>query len=207
MEKLISKQDLLKEKNISYGQLYRWKRMGLIPESWFKNTATKTGQETFFEKEKIYKRIDKIALLRKEMTLKEVRDYLLGELDDNVKLSKAEISKFKILSPEILKVYEAVYIKDSVYRFLDLVYIYIGSDLHLNYNIDVEIIFKMIKEIDKNYKSLNNFSFEISVYKKLGIIIPIIHVKNSIYFFDGNIILENYSIKNIINKLKKELKN
>ncbi|MBP3266626.1 MAG: DUF4004 family protein, partial [Clostridiales bacterium] len=34
-EQLISKQELLKVTHISYGTLYRWKRLGLIPESWF----------------------------------------------------------------------------------------------------------------------------------------------------------------------------
>jgi len=34
-QKLISKKDTLETMGISYGQLYRWKRKGLIPESWF----------------------------------------------------------------------------------------------------------------------------------------------------------------------------
>ncbi|MCL2486473.1 MAG: YhbD family protein, partial [Oscillospiraceae bacterium] len=34
-EGLISKKDLLEFTGISYGQLYRWKREGLIPEEWF----------------------------------------------------------------------------------------------------------------------------------------------------------------------------
>lgn len=33
-EDLISKKELLERYGISYGALYRWKRMGLIPESW-----------------------------------------------------------------------------------------------------------------------------------------------------------------------------
>ncbi|OMK27222.1 hypothetical protein BER30_003137 [Clostridioides difficile] len=35
MEELISKKDLLSKTNISYGQLYRWKRKNIIPEEWF----------------------------------------------------------------------------------------------------------------------------------------------------------------------------
>ena len=34
-EDLISKKELLEQYQISYGALYRWKRMGLIPEAWF----------------------------------------------------------------------------------------------------------------------------------------------------------------------------
>ena len=40
MEELISKKELLEKYGISYGALYRWKRMGLIPEDWFEKTST-----------------------------------------------------------------------------------------------------------------------------------------------------------------------
>lgn len=47
----ISKKDLLQVTGISYGQLYRWKREGLIPENWFVKRPSSTGQETFFPKD------------------------------------------------------------------------------------------------------------------------------------------------------------
>ena len=59
-EHLISKKELLARYGISYGALYRWKRMGLIPEEWFQKKATETGQETFFNEEVICERIDRI---------------------------------------------------------------------------------------------------------------------------------------------------
>ena len=40
MEDLISKRELLERYGVSYGALYRWKRMGLIPEDWFLRRAT-----------------------------------------------------------------------------------------------------------------------------------------------------------------------
>ena len=43
-EDLISKKELLERYGISYGALYRWKRMGLIPESWFLRRSTPSGQ-------------------------------------------------------------------------------------------------------------------------------------------------------------------
>lgn len=42
---------------ITYGQLYRWKRQGLIPEEWFIKRSSVTGQETYFEEDKILPRI------------------------------------------------------------------------------------------------------------------------------------------------------
>ena len=63
-EELISKKDLLELMNISYGQLYRWKRKKLIPEEWFIKKSVVTGQETFFPKDRIIERINKIIELK-----------------------------------------------------------------------------------------------------------------------------------------------
>ena len=57
---LISKKELLDMYGISYGALYRWKRMGLIPEDWFIRRSTSTGQETFFRREQILPRMELI---------------------------------------------------------------------------------------------------------------------------------------------------
>ena len=68
---LISKKDLLNETGISYGQLYRWKREGLIPEEWFIKQPSFTGQETFFPKTKILNRIRAIQELKERYSLEE----------------------------------------------------------------------------------------------------------------------------------------
>ena len=59
-DKLISKKELLAKYGISYGALYRWKRMGLIPEDWFQKKSSPTGQETFFYRDQICERIELI---------------------------------------------------------------------------------------------------------------------------------------------------
>lgn len=60
MDNLISKKELLAMYGISYGALYRWKRLGLIPEDWFIRRSTPTGQETFFRREQILPRMELI---------------------------------------------------------------------------------------------------------------------------------------------------
>lgn len=67
-DELISKKELLERYTISYGALYRWKRMGLIPESWFLRRATPTGQETFFRRALICPRVE-LILNNKEPSL------------------------------------------------------------------------------------------------------------------------------------------
>lgn len=59
-EDLISKKELLERYGISYGALYRWKRMGLIPEGWFLRRSTPSGQETYFHTKQICPRVERI---------------------------------------------------------------------------------------------------------------------------------------------------
>lgn len=74
MEEFITKKDLLVQEGISYGRLYRWKRLGLIPEEWFIKRAAPTGQETVLPKAKVTKRIAKIKELIKTMSLEEMAE-------------------------------------------------------------------------------------------------------------------------------------
>ena len=73
MEDWISKKDLLEETGISYGQLYRWKREGLIPENWFVKRSAFTGQETFLPREKALERIRYILDKREGKSLQAIR--------------------------------------------------------------------------------------------------------------------------------------
>jgi hypothetical protein len=57
------------ETGISYGQLYRWKRKKLIPEEWFIRKSTFTGQETFFLKEEVLERIERIKSMKDDLSL------------------------------------------------------------------------------------------------------------------------------------------
>lgn len=71
-EELISKKELLERYGISYGALYRWKRMGLIPEGWFLRRSTNTGQETFFRRAQICQRVELILEQKGSRSLEEL---------------------------------------------------------------------------------------------------------------------------------------
>ena len=71
-EDLISKKEVLKAYGISYGALYRWKRMGLIPEEWFLRRATPSGQETFFHRGQICPRMELILSRPDAVSLEEL---------------------------------------------------------------------------------------------------------------------------------------
>lgn len=86
MEDLISKKELLQKYGISYGTLYRWKRMGLIPEDWLVKKSTFTGQETFFNRELICTRIEEILSKKDVFPLTEIQKELGKKTEDLPKL-------------------------------------------------------------------------------------------------------------------------
>ncbi len=89
-ENLISKKDLLSRYKISYGALYRWKRMGLIPEEWFIKKATVTGQETFFPQKLICARVETIIEKKDEVSLEQLaREF--GDKKQDAVLSLATV--------------------------------------------------------------------------------------------------------------------
>ena len=72
----ISKKELLTLTGISYGQLYRWKREGLIPEEWFEKRSAFTGQETFFPRELVLARVRAIQSMKEGLSLSEIREHI-----------------------------------------------------------------------------------------------------------------------------------
>ncbi|MCR8657382.1 YhbD family protein [Paenibacillus endoradicis] len=100
-EELISKKDLLLETGISYGQLYRWKRQGLIPDEWFMKQSAFTGQETFFPKRRMLERIHAILAKKDTHSLDDMavlfspisanRIYLLLDIIDAIDI-KSEVA-------------------------------------------------------------------------------------------------------------------
>ncbi|MDR0499809.1 MAG: YhbD family protein [Coriobacteriales bacterium] len=72
----ITKKELLALTGISYGQLYRWKREGLIPEDWFIKRSAFTGQETFFVRERILERVAAIQAMKDVASLSEIKEAL-----------------------------------------------------------------------------------------------------------------------------------
>ena len=78
-EELISKKELLNKYGISYGALYRWKRMGLIPEAWFLRRSAPTGQETYFRRAQICPRIEQILREKERVSLEQLAAELAGQ--------------------------------------------------------------------------------------------------------------------------------
>ena len=90
--------------NISYGQLYRWKREGLIPDAWFIKQAVSTGQETYFDENLIIPRIKKILELKDIYQFEEMKPFFDEEKNTNIYTFKEAIISNRI-DPVLLKIY------------------------------------------------------------------------------------------------------
>ena len=104
-EKLISKKEVLEKLGISYGQLYRWKRKGLIPESWFIRRATFTGQETFFPQEKIVSRIERIKEMKDTHPLDDLADLITARVNGKLQVAFSKLRNLGWLDDEIIRAY------------------------------------------------------------------------------------------------------
>jgi DNA-binding transcriptional MerR regulator len=101
---LISKKDLLIETGISYGQLYRWKRKKLIPEEWFIRKSTFTGQETFFLKDKVLERVERIKRMKDNLSLDDMVHVFSGQKEPlAVSFTKQEVLERNIVSSVVLE--------------------------------------------------------------------------------------------------------
>ena len=92
-DRLISKKEVLESMGISYGQLYRWKRKGLIPEVWFIRRSTFTGQETFFPRDKIIERIRRIKEMKDDHPLDDLAELITERVNAKLKVAFGELRK------------------------------------------------------------------------------------------------------------------
>ena len=103
----ISKKELLAQTGISYGQLYRWKREGLIPEEWFIKQSAFTGQETFFPKDQIMERVAFILREKDSHSLEELAGMLAAD-DGDLRISAAELENMRLFSVRAWQTMEAM---------------------------------------------------------------------------------------------------
>ncbi len=103
-ERLISKKDVLEKLRISYGQLYRWKRKGLIPEDWFIRQSTFTGQETFFPADKIIARIERIKEMKENLPLDELANLITSQVNEKLEVAFSRLRNLGWLDEQVVKI-------------------------------------------------------------------------------------------------------
>ncbi|SDY87450.1 MULTISPECIES: YhbD family protein [unclassified Bacillus (in: firmicutes)] len=165
---LISKKDLLELTGISYGQLYRWKRKNLIPEDWFIRKSTFTGQETFFPKEKILERIDKIQTMKEDLSLDELANMFSPSVSE-ISFMKEDIIRKGIASEPVVQFFIEQMNKQAEFQFVDILYVFILEELLQSGEISLEEGKMILQVFHEHYEIMKQKNSELVVARKLGI--------------------------------------
>ena len=153
---MISKKELLQITQISYGQLYRWKRECLIPDELFIRQSVASGQETYFYKEQILPRIETILSLKDRYSHEEIKQFLNPNAKDR-RFTISEAVLIKGIDPFILRIYAQ---EKSDLTLYDLVVVYFFSNnqtlLDINNYLSVDL--KQIASLDQFFYLVKDYS-------------------------------------------------
>jgi len=204
-QELISKKDLLDEKGISYGQLYRWKRKQLIPEDWFIRKSTFTGQETFFPRDLILARIDKIMNMKEDLSLDELADQLSPTLPD-FELRKADLAKRNIVSSIVLERFAAGDDDGLVYTFDKLLYFYVVDRLLQAGEMSMEEGERLLAALKEHFPKFEGRSCELVFIRRMGVsAFALLSVPSEFYFESGVKAIARIPLAPCIEQLKERL--
>lgn len=167
-QELISKKDLLESTGISYGQLYRWKRKQLIPEDWFIRKSTFTGQETFFPKDLILARIDRILNMKEDLSLDELAGKLSPMLYD-IRLRKDELMKRNIVSAMVMERFGAKDPDDTAYSFEQTLAFYTADLLLQTGEMNLDEAEMLIRTLKEHFPKFEGKPCELLFIRKMGV--------------------------------------
>jgi len=202
---LISKKELLDEKGISYGQLYRWKRKQLIPEEWFIRKSTFTGQETFFPKDLILARIDKIMNMKDDLSLDELADKL-SPLLPAYELRKADLEKRNIVSTVVLQRFASEDAGEIVYTFDKLLYFYVVDKLLQAGEMGMEEGEQLLQTLREHFPKFEAKPCDLVFIRKMGVSsFALLSVPAELYFENGVKVVARLSMTECIEQLKGKL--
>jgi Protein of unknown function (DUF4004) len=203
MEKeLISKKELLELAEISYGQLYRWKRKNLIPEEWFIRKSTYTGQETFFPKDRILDRIQKIKNMKGDISLDDLANMLSPNLMEMVMESEDLINR-NIVSKTTHDFYTAERGKYRELNFEKILYLYILDKMFESGKINFDEGKTVLNLLENHYPQYKGKSCELNFLRKLGIYSCFLISKPSEIHFENDIkIVKRLNLSDLIEELK-----
>ncbi|PGY07091.1 YhbD family protein [Bacillus sp. AFS031507] len=204
-EELISKKDLLELAGISYGQLYRWKRKDLIPEEWFVRKSTFTGQETFFPKEKVLERIEKIQTMKENLSLDELADMFSPNVT-NLNYTKDELVKRNIVSTTVVDFYLEQEKGSFQFNFTRMLEVFILEKLLQSGEINLEEG-KMVLQVLRDHAGvIKQKSCELVITRKLGMSSCLLLINTEEFHFErGTKVVAALSLMTCMEEIKAKL--
>lgn len=202
---LISKKDLLDLKGISYGQLYRWKRKNLIPEDWFIRKSTFTGQETFFPKEKILQRIEKIQEMKEDLSLDDLAEVFSPTVSD-VEFSTENLVGSGLISERAFNFFMDIRKFNKNFEFEDIIQVYLIDQLLASGDVNREEVKMVLDLLEGNEELLRTKPTEIFIIRKFGVSSSLLISNQANVLFDnGTKVVKIIQFAAIAEELKSKL--
>jgi DNA-binding transcriptional MerR regulator len=166
---LISKKDLLLTCGISYGQLYRWKRKGLIPEDWFVRKSAFTGQETFFPREKMLARVERILSMKDEdASLDEIAEAVSSApLPDT--FSREHLLQHEVVSAAALDLFSDRHPGTAELRFAELLAAAVADTLLRSGDAGRDEALAAIATLEEGWTTCEVTSCDLVLLRKMGV--------------------------------------
>ena len=168
MSELISKKQLLRVTHISYGTLYRWKRMGLIPESWFIHKATETGQATYVLKDKILPRIDRIKELKGELSVEQMQELFSANVE-SFKIPLKDFRDLEIVGKMSLTAFTSVFPEKDMLDFNDVFGMYVVDHLMKLSGIYLEDAKQVLRLLCRYLSVEASKDYQLLLLRKMGV--------------------------------------
>ena len=198
----ISKKDLLKTTGISYGQLYRWKREGLIPEEWFVKRSSPTGQETYFPQEKILKRIHAIQQLKDSYSLEELARILTPEVSNRLFCEE----HFDELDIDVAADFMDAMSKDS-FVFLEVLVMIALSQAMVDSAITEEERTHAVSFLSKRMSELHSADYVLELLQAQGHLYILLKKEGSeVYLDDSLVAIRSIHLNELSNAIKLKYK-
>jgi DNA-binding transcriptional MerR regulator len=202
---LISKKDLLELTGLSYGQLYRWKRKNLIPEAWFIRKSTFTGQETFFPKQQMLLRIEKIKHMKDDLSLDELAD-LLSPSPTLISLSKQELVERNIVSEMSIEHYFKRFGDSAAFSFEQILKLFIFDQMLQTGEINLDEGYMLLQVMNEHYPKLEDNNGELILIRKMGFSTFILAASPAHVYFEPNVrVVTRLSLSDCLQELKLKL--
>lgn len=201
----ISKKDLLKTTGISYGQLYRWKREGLIPEEWFVKRSSPTGQETYFPQEKILKRIHAIQQLKDSYSLEELARILTPEISNRL-FCEEDLEHFDELDIEVAADFMDAMSKDS-FVFLEVLVMIALSQAMVDTAITEEECTHAVSFLSKQMSEMHSADYVLELLQAQGHLYVLLKKEDSeVYLDDALVAIRSIHLNELNNAIKLKYK-
>jgi hypothetical protein len=201
VDDLITKKELLAITGISYGQLYRWKRKGLIPSDWFIHRSSFTGQETLFPRGQILARILQITNMKSDNSLDDLADILSPELL-NITMTGIEAVNAGVIGQSTLDFIQSMQSNEDITTFEQLLIAYIINEQFRCGDISRDECALIYHTVAQQSVDICSSNCDVVVLRKMGISICVVVKTEKIWCDPDARMIKTINIPSMVQALK-----